>query len=1009
MNGGRNSGRSARSRTVKCGVLGATGLLSLAAWVSACGSQDGTPAVTSTGKAPTSVADYVPLPRRVPFPARPELDRGPLEPAKRLSNLSLVFKLSAEQLRDREALKAAQLDPASPSYHQWLTPEDYAARFGAKPADIERAKAWLASEGLEVHDSSRLGSRVTFSGTVANVQRAFRAEMHRYEVEGKMHYAMAKSPEVPAALSDVVLDVVNTHDFYPRAMSHHAAVPATADSTGLKPDYTSGKETGFTPPDWANVYDVAAAYTGISGTPITGSGVTIAVVGIATVAQADVDKWRSTFGLPASTVTMTLVPNTGVSQGNNGSGFEANLDVEWTGGIAKNATINYVYTGADDGNVDDATYYIIENNLGSVLSESWGSCDLDYVLPEPTGYGYGVSDQNVVDVYGSAANLLGITYVAATGDSDATGCLGDGSTQGGLSAGTPAAYPGVTAVGGTQFATKSFTTGSDGYFTAYSAAETVWNESSKGTGTTPSPLGGNGGISAVFSRPSYQLNLTTCTVVGNLPVSGVNAANMRMIPDVSFTAAGCMNAIPLSNICTVDSASGDCSGTGTDPTIQWGCGTSYSTPAFAGVVALMNQVAGGRLGNINPLLYALNTGTPTDFHDVTTGNNEVTCTSGSADDPGCPAGGKYGYAAAKGYDCGVGLGSLDVTALLTSMSSLVPTTTTLATTATTTTEGTPLGLTATVALKTGASSSDTLAGGVVTFAFQSYNADGTKDINWGSWTLGTGTLTGSATSGTTELTIAIPPGVVNPAAQYVDVYAMYGGDAHHFPSLSASTTIHFGAINLALTPVSLSVANGGTVQFASTGGVQPVRWYLGTDTTCDTTTYVCSTVDETTGLFTGGPVVGSTEVLAMDSAGAYTMTTVTVGLADAGAPTDSGAPVDSSTGGDASGPPVDSGTGTDAGKPVLDSGSFDDAGTTPPPPGSDDAGTTTPPPGSDDAGTTTPPPGSDDAGTTAPPPSSSGCSCNAVGTSSSAPTGATPAALAGLLLDGSRHRRKRQR
>jgi MYXO-CTERM domain-containing protein len=845
----------------------------LAAAVPACSAHDGDPPVPSATTAPASTIEsaaaegFVRLPRVLPPAAWPERDRGPLDPGRRIENLSLAFRLTPAQRADREALRAAQLDPASPSYHAWLTPEQYAARFGADPAVVARASDWLASEGLEVHGTSRLGSRVTFAGTVDRLQSAFHDEMRAYEFEGRSHYAMGSHPQVPADLGPVVLDVLNTHDFYPRSMSQR--VPA-------QPQYMAGSAAGFSPPDWASVYGVNAAYSpGIGGRAIDGSGVTIAVVGVAQVAQSDIDAWRSKFGLPASTVTMTLVPGTGASQGDNGSGFEAALDVEWSGGIGKGATIDYVYTGADDANVDDATLYAIENDLGSVISTSWGSCDGIYVQPPPAGDGYGSGDQNVLDEYASAANLMGITVVASSGDWGATACLDSNlGGLGGLYVSVPAAFPGVTAVGGTQFAAGSFVTGSNGYFTGYAAgAEHAWNEQNLGTGSSPKVSATGGGISVLFSRPSYQVGLATCAPVGSLPVS-VTAANMRQIPDVSFTAGGVTaGVVPLFAMCALDSSNTDCTGDGGSTlSLIAGAGTSFSAPAFAGVVALMDQLEGGRMGNINPLLYALDSATA--VHDVTAGNNEVSCNAG---DPGCGSGGVYGYAAATGYDCATGIGSLDVGALLTEIASLAGTTTSLEATPTSTTEGTPVSLTATVSLASGASSSHSLAGGVVTFAFQSYDANGEVDLNAGSWTLGTGTLGGSTSSATASLSIAIPPGLVRPGAQSVDVYAVYGGDAFHGPSTSAKVTIDFAALSLAITPIDPEVKVGGSLAFHATGATT-VKWYTGNDSTCTAgTMQLCSGIDPSTGAFTAGGGVGTTQVFAIDPDGAYALTTAYVG------------------------------------------------------------------------------------------------------------------------------------
>ena len=888
---------SSKGGLVRFGRVGIVVAAALGAASWACGTAD--PGATSTLQ-PTVADGYATVGRRVHPLARPELDRGPLDPAKPMVNLSMVFKLSPEQLADREALKAAQLEPGSPSYHRWLTPEQYAARFGAKPADIERARTWLASQGLEVHEASPLGTRVTFSGSVASVQSALRAPMRRYEVAGEMHYAMSAPPRVPAELADAVLDVTNTHDFFPRPSS---------PSTSRTPDYTTGAKTGFSPIDWANVYDVARAYSpGIGGRAIDGTGVTIAVVGLASIAQSDIDAWRTRFSLPSSAVTQTLVPNTGSAQaGSGGSGFQGVLDVEWAGGIAKGALLDYVFNGANDGNVDDATYYAIDNNLAPVISTSWGGCDGTYLQSGMTA-----GDQNVIDVFGSAANVLGITLVAAAGDSGATGCIDTGLP--GLYVGTPAAFPGVTAVGGTQFPTGSLT-GSP-YFTAYSAQETTWNEAHVGTGT-PNIAAGGGGISVLFSRPSYQSGVPTCAMVGSFPISGVTAANMRQVPDVAFTSGSVSN--PLFMECTVDSATQDCSATGGNPTMNPAGGTSFAAPAFAGVVALMEQLAGGRLGNINPMLYTVSAAAPTAFHDITTGNNEISCASPA--DPGCGGGNLYGYAATAGYDCATGLGSLDAYNFLSAMASMAPTATALAAAPTTTTEGTPVTLTATVTVSPPNTS---VLGGLVTFAFQSYDALGNIEL---SWTLGTGTITGGTTAtGVAVLSAAIPPGLVKPGMQTVDVVAMYGGDAKHLSSTSSKVVISFGPLNLALAPVTTTVAPAAAFQYTSSGGVTPVKWYVVSDGTCSGSS--CSTLNEATGAFVAGPLPGSVVVKVIDADGAEAIGNVTVAVSDGGTSdggaTDSGMTDSGTTDGGAH----DSGTAADSGSPTGDSGSTIDSGST---------------------------------------------------------------------------------
>jgi len=901
---------------VRVGSLGAVLALSAACWLAGCSSSgSGGSSAEGSPPRPAAPAAGVRLARNVHPLARPELDRGPLDPARRIENLAVVFKRSPQQEADLEALRAAQVDPASPSFHRWLTPEEYAARFGARPADIARTIDWLRRRGFDVHATSRLGTRVGFGGTVAQIQSAFRTEVHHYEVAGEMHYAMASAPAIPAELADVVLALHNTHDFYPRPAIRRAGSGARV------PSYNGGKlGDGLLPADWASVYDVAPLYgPGVNGTAIDGTGVTIAVVGIAQIAPSDLAAFRTLAGLPASSVTATLVPNTGAATpGQQGAGSEAVLDVEWSGGIAKGATIDYVFTGGNDGNVDDATFYAIEENLAPIISESWGGCEA----------GLSASDADVTAVYGSAANVLGITYLAAAGDEGAAGCGGASQGGGGLYVELPAAYPGVTAVGGTEFPQGSLVYGSNGTVQGYGTQETVWNEGDDPSSQQGLAQGG-GGISVVFGRPSYQSAIPTCSILGSLPASGVTPSSMREVPDVSFTAASGVN--PYFVECTIDQSTQDCSGAGGSPQTFAIGGTSCGTPSFAGVVALLDQIAGGRLGNINPMLYGMSTTTPAAFHDITTGDNESLCMPGS--DPGCPAGGKYGYAASTGYDCASGLGSMDVAAFATAVASLGPTTTALAVSPTTTTEGSNVSLTATVTVPT---PNANVLGGLVTFAFQSYTASGAPDL---SWTVGTAPIAGGTTAGGTATLppTPIPPGLVNPSAQYVDLVAMYGGDASHLPSTSTKQRLDFTGLTLAVSPSTSTVAPGGMLHFTATGGVSPVKWYIDSDTTCAPSGNGCSYVDETSGAFTAAARGGAVVIAAIDAVGAEALANVTVtpatsdgGIDDAGpdgGASDAGAPEAGAADAEASDAEGSDGAIGEAGEPgPMEAGAATDSG-----------------------------------------------------------------------------------
>jgi hypothetical protein len=983
------SSRNAGGQLARSGRLAALTTLTTAAMVTsttACGTSTTAPPGQSSAPSAVQADAYVPLARGAHPLARPELDRGPLDPDKVISNLAIVFKLTPAQQADRDALIAAQLDAGSPSYHRWLTPESYAARFGATPDAIARTTAWLAQQGLQVHEASPLGSRVTFSGRVADLQAAFHTPMRRYQMGSRIHYAMESAPSMPASLADVVLGVHNTHDFFPRPMVRLGSVK--------QPEYKNGFQVGFGPPDWANVYDVTKLYTqGVAGTPITGAGVTIGVVGIAEVGQNDLDQFRTTFGLPLNPITMTLVPDTGPATPGGetqepGSGVEAFLDTEWSGGIATGATVNYVFTGGNDPNPDDATYYIIEHNLTGIITESFGGCE----------YGLTPADADIVAVYGSAAELLGITYMASSGDSGADGCIEDGFP--GLYVDLPAAYPGVTSVGGSEFPAGSITySGTADTAQGYSTAEECWNESNNpkyGVGA------GGGGISNTFLRPSYQSGIPACTILGSLPTS-VNPTTMRQVPDVAVNAASEYN--PDFIMCTI--AGQDCAVNGTEDKLYAVGGTSAASPAFAGVVALLTQATGGgRLGNINPLLYTLAASTPTAFHDIVNGNNEVECTAGT--DPGCPAGGLFGYAATTGYDCATGLGSPDAFNLATAWSGLAPTTVSIGAVPTSASPGGTINLTATVDVpKPNASS----LGGTVRFTFQSY-AGGTPDLTW---TLGTDAVTDGApatSTGTASWSGIVPVGLVDPAAQYVDVVAMYGGDAHHLASTSAKVRITYTAATFCLVPSYGTIQPTEGFTFSYTGGTPPIQWYTGDDSTCDQNGN-CSTMNISTGAFVAGPESGYVVVVGIDANGVEQYANLTVGdpAVDAGEPPwgDAQAPYGNCNAGppDAgftlgapeAGPPamdasvpVDSGGGT----VTMDSSVPEEDGSTGP---VVDAGVDAPVTANPDAG------GGDSGSPSGGGGSSGGCGCEVTGVARGAQTGS----LMGLGLGLAAVLRRRRR
>ena len=364
----------------------------------------------------------------------------------------------------------------------------------------------------------------------------------------------------------------------------------------------------------------------------TGKGVNLVIVGETFYKKADIASFQSHFGITTSVEQDVLVPNTGTSKVNDsGDEGETELDLEWSSAAAPGANIIFVYTGNDRNfGVDDSVAYAVEegahlvpgtgNGAAQIISESYGGCDADYVG----------SDADIDSEIAAAANLEGITNVAASGDDGAAGCIEDGI--GGLYVGPPSDLPGVTGVGGTEFCGNGFGctyAGAPGvdvqkapYFNASNVAveypavsgvslEGVWNDSD-----LPSQYisGGGGGSSIIFPKPFYQVG------VAGMPNDGA-----RDVPDVSLTASP-------NNVGYLTWEENQLADGGEADTLGATGGTSAATPSFAGILALVNQAVaanGGQLGlgNVNPQLYALfaNNGASGAFHDIVVGDNDYVC------------------------------------------------------------------------------------------------------------------------------------------------------------------------------------------------------------------------------------------------------------------------------------------------------------------------------------------------------------------------------------------------
>ena len=542
--------------------------------------------------------------------ARPEFDRGVAPAATRMNRMVLVLEPDEAQKAALEALLAAQQDPESPEYRQWLTPESFGQRFGVSEHDYNQVAEWLQSHGFDVEPAAASRREIVFSGTAAQVESAFHAAVHRYDVNGELHWANASDPEIPAALDRVIAGVLSLNDFEANPM-HTGVQPA-----GIDPEFTSGGSHYLAPADFAIIYDVASLYS----QSIDGTGQSIAIAGRSNFKLSDVTTFRSKFGLPAKDPNIILNgPDPRIVS--SGESFEALMDVELSGAAARNATIQFVLSGSTNSSdgVALSAQYIVNHNVAPVVSLSFGNCEA----------AIGSGGNQFWNSLWQQAAAQGMSVLVSSGDSGAAGCDSPSKNQatGGAGVNGLCSSPYSTCVGGTQFNDTSnpslYWSAANAPGTSASALsyipEAVWNSSGTVTGGSGLWAGG-GGASIIYAKPSWQTG------------AGVPAGNHRYVPDVSLNSSTHDGYLVMQN-----------------GQLFSGGGTSAAAPSMAGLLALTVQKTGARLGNANPALYALatkqNGGGFAVFHDVTTGNNSVPGTAG--------------FNAGPGYDAATGLGSVD--------------------------------------------------------------------------------------------------------------------------------------------------------------------------------------------------------------------------------------------------------------------------------------------------------------------------------------------------------------
>jgi hypothetical protein len=772
--------------------------------------------------------------------ARTEFDRGAVPDSQPVNHLILTLKRSKDQDAALRQLLVEQQDKTSKNYHAWLSPDRFGKQFGPADSDVQAVTDWLTSRGFSDIKVSPGRTRVEFSGNIGQVRNAFHTEVHHFMVRGKMHMAAVSDVQVPTALAPVVAGVVSLHDFRPKAHTHKLGTFRRNKETGeVKPLFTftgcgsSGAQPCYAvgPGDFAKIYNVPVTVTGPAPLNVvapSGTGATIGIVQDSNLNVADVKAYRAIFGLPDNFSASNIVLN-GPDPGIQGPDsftddeIEADLDVQVAGGVAPAANIQLVVSqdslSIGMAGVDLSAIYIIDNNSADILSESFGACEPNITAAGEVFYN---------DLWQQAA-AQGITVVLSSGDSGSDSCDqgGDEATTG-LSVSGLASTEFNVAVGGTDFlngappspfwnVAGSATTSAKGYI-----PETTWNNSCAstaiaGTLTTcsagPDPSGidlvaAGGGPSAINAKPIWQTG-----------TPGNPADTFRDLPDISLFAGNGFNG-SFYIICQTDQNAafgGDpnsCDLNSPFQNFQGVGGTSAGAPAFAGIMALVKQKTGNRVGNANFVLYKMfktnaagticaSSATPAAtciFYDTpatpvgTTGANiSVACQGGT---PNCSTAtaGQTGvlvdpahtttpaWITTANYDLATGLGSVNVTNLVNAWPSITFTASTVSitspTTATTITHGTPVAFDIAV--------TPTSATGAVALVAQPSKGTGTgassfSDAGIGQFSESTSTtLTGGSATITTS---QLPGGTSYP------VFASYNGDGIVAAGRSSPVTV----------------------------------------------------------------------------------------------------------------------------------------------------------------------------------------------------------------------------
>jgi subtilase family serine protease len=611
----------------------------------------------------------------VPYPTRDTpkpADAGLLDDQADSTKLTVTVLLKLRDPAGAESFVQHVSTPGDAAYRHFLTPAEFASRFGPADADVAKVAGTLEKFGLSAERASTTTLHVT--GLPVDLERAFGVSLHQYNVAATREAsaysfrAPLQAPKIPDEISALVHGVAgldNRPALSPHLRRALARAPATVKLSPVAGPSTPNAPGNWTVVDFADWYNVTPLYTA----GVKGKGQTVGIATLASFTPSDAFTYWKSAGLSvASTRITTIEIDGGAGPPSDDSGSdETTLDVEQSGGIAPDAKVRvYEAPNTNQGFVD-LFAKAIDENLADAISCSWGDWEWfdTYANDSVSNPVSGTKTSSLVALHQLfvQAAAQGQSMMSAAGDAgayDANDGMAPPDYSLALSVDNPASDTMNTAAGGTTLPGTITFTGTNPLITATIPGERVWGwnyiepvcAQMKQDPITCGifPVGGGGGVSIEFAEPFYQkaikgiqvsqpnqvlLNEDTIppTLIYTLPANYAG----RNVPDVA------LNSDPYTGYALGYTSSS----TGKYAVYDGNGGTSFAAPQLNGVTQLLGETAGKRLGLLNPLLYKLGNrlssyaGSAAPLKVIASGNNDF-------------------YYGGKGYSPAAGVGTLNV-------------------------------------------------------------------------------------------------------------------------------------------------------------------------------------------------------------------------------------------------------------------------------------------------------------------------------------------------------------